>query len=577
MKKKIITRYLLNIAALILIFLFVTMLLIGYYNNKIVETEFRHILDTIESRNVVDEFLIKPNFSLFLVDDNGNSSILSGEKNNIRYSDVLTGLDEEGEMVTVHEDTGYTKLVAKVIHNKTYAVTFNGSTLRIYDTRIVDYLIIGIIGVIALSAVMAYMLANSIAKPVNDLAKVSSKIAFGEVNNRVELNNNGELKVISDNFNKVVDRLENTIVDSLNKQNQFDSMLTSMNSGVIAIDKEERIIAFNTYARSLFGIFKDFKGENIRDILKDYEVDKLLEITQNPQELQIQKTDLKTLRFRTTGILGNNAEEVGKVIVIEDATELKKLESMRSQFVANVSHELKTPLTSIKGYSETLRDVDDPVLKNKFLDIIDVESDRLQRLIEDILSLSSIENNEEVYFDIVDSVTVALDACRLLEKQARDRMVELSLTAKGKPLFIGDNDRYKQMIINLVDNAIKYTPNGGKVKVRIDTSNDIINISISDNGVGIPESHIPRLFERFYRVSKSRDRAKGGTGLGLAIVKHIVMAFNGNIDVESKLGRGTVFTITIPRYIDSEQKESNEIVTYVASPDKFSEVEIITN
>ena len=577
MKKKIITRYLLNIAALILIFLFVTMLLIGYYNNKIVETEFRHILDTIESRNVVDEFLIKPNFSLFLVDDNGNSSILSGEKNNIRYSDVLTGLDEEGEMVTVHEDTGYTKLVAKVIHNKTYAVTFNGSTLRIYDTRIVDYLIIGIIGVIALSAVMAYMLANSIAKPVNDLAKVSSKIAFGEVNNRVELNNNGELKVISDNFNKVVDRLENTIVDSLNKQNQFDSMLTSMNSGVIAIDKEERIIAFNTYARSLFGIFKDFKGENIRDILKDYEVDKLLEITQNPQELQIQKTDLKTLRFRTTGILGNNAEEVGKVIVIEDATELKKLESMRSQFVANVSHELKTPLTSIKGYSETLRDVDDPVLKNKFLDIIDVESDRLQRLIEDILSLSSIENNEEVYFDIVDSVTVALDACRLLEKQARDRMVELSLTAKGKPLFIGDNDRYKQMIINLVDNAIKYTPNGGKVKVRIDTSNDIINISISDNGVGIPESHIPRLFERFYRVSKSRDRAKGGTGLGLAIVKHIVMAFNGNIDVESKLGRGTVFTITIPRYIDSEQKESNEIVTYVASPDKFGESEIITN
>jgi two-component system phosphate regulon sensor histidine kinase PhoR len=241
------------------------------------------------------------------------------------------------------------------------------------------------------------------------------------------------------------------------------------------------------------------------------------------------------------------------VVVLEDITDLKKLEKMRSQFVANVSHELKTPLTSIKGFSETLKFVEDEETRIKFLDIINEESERLTRLINDILTLSSIEHTKTVKNEWIDIVRETEKIYHLLAPKAESKNVHLNLRLPEAVYIQGDSDNYKQLILNLVDNAIKYTKEDGEVNILVDKMEDALRITIQDTGIGIPKKHLSRIFERFYRVDKARDRAMGGTGLGLAIVKHIVLSMGGTIDVDSKMGEGTAFTIIIPMNQESQE------------------------
>lgn len=427
------------------------------------------------------------------------------------------------------------------------------------------YILTALVAVVIMSFIIALRLAHFLMEPVEDLIKATSQIASGELSSRVKVSRDAELGVLASNFNNMADRLENTILDTFEKQNQLEAILTSMNSGVIACDKNGKIIIFNDFSKRIFGVFNDSIGKNIREVIKNINLDELLTVKSEFSELEIGKGDPKYIRYKTTELTGDNTSGNGKVVVLSDVTDLKKLESMRTQFVANVSHELKTPLTSIKGFSETLRDVHDEKIKHKFLDIIDAESERLRRLIDDILSLSSIENTMEIGSEIVDAVQITMDTCSLVEKQAKDKNIDFGLVIKGNPRFIGDIDKYKQLVINLVDNAIKYTEPYGKVKVRLEETPANMVLIVSDTGVGISEEHIPRLFERFYRVDKSRDRAKGGTGLGLAIVKHIVIGFDGEIYVNSEIGKGTTFTVTIPIY-----KEENEGIPVKIRSVKFN-------
>jgi two-component system phosphate regulon sensor histidine kinase PhoR len=236
------------------------------------------------------------------------------------------------------------------------------------------------------------------------------------------------------------------------------------------------------------------------------------------------------------------------MLFIQDVTKEEAFEKMKSDFVANVSHELRSPLTSIKGFTETLKYVDDRQTRDKFLDIIYIESERLTRLINDILALSELENREYgINFEKINIIAALDEVWHIMELNAKGKNIELSIHTDGENLVIyGDRDKFKQMMINLVDNAIKYTNPNGKVDVRALREGERITIEVEDDGIGIPDENIPRLFERFYRVDKARSRKMGGTGLGLAIVKHIVMIFNGEIHVKSKLGIGTTFTITLP-------------------------------
>ena len=236
---------------------------------------------------------------------------------------------------------------------------------------------------------------------------------------------------------------------------------------------------------------------------------------------------------------------MGIVITVQDITDIKRLENMRSEFVANVSHELKTPLTSIKGFSETLRYVDDSETKNKFLNIIDKEAERLTNLINDILILSNIENLHKMENSNFSPKEVIENIIDIVRKQAEKSLIKIDFINDFNGEIIGSKDKFHQLALNLIENAIKYSNENGNVKIIITTNDGYFILKVIDDGIGIPKNDIPRIFERFYRVDKSRSTR--GTGLGLAIVKHIVKLFNGDIIVDSKVGVGSTFTVKIKR------------------------------
>ena len=293
----------------------------------------------------------------------------------------------------------------------------------------------------------------------------------------------------------------------------------------------------------MFGIRRDISGEKISKYIKDYDINTFLnEEDDSEKEVKILHPVERELRIKKASII-DGIDRIGKVIAVQDISDIKRLENMRSQFVANVSHELKTPLTSIKGFTETLKYVEDEETRKKFLDIIEKEADRLGRLINDILILSKIESDISGEEDEFLPNKVVDDVINMVKVLADNKNITIELDERNYDLLFGDKDRFLQLVLNIVENSIKYSNEGSTVKISSFTKGDNYNLIVEDNGIGIPKEDIPRIFERFYRVDKARK--SGGTGLGLAIVKHIVKTFNGNIKVESVLGVGSKFIIQI--------------------------------
>lgn len=399
---------------------------------------------------------------------------------------------------------------------------------------------------ILVSLLFAEKFSKSIVKPIERLQHITFNIADGNFDSRVKISSSDEIGQLARNFNNMADRLQTTFEDSIDKRNKLEAILKSMDNGVIAVDMNYRIIMINPYAERIFGIHKNIIGEELLDGIRDFELEDIFKGEEdNYREIKILWPKERILRVKRASII-NGKKNIGKVVVVQDITDIKKLENMRSQFVANVSHELKTPLTSIKGFAETLKYVEDEEDKNKFLNIINDEADRLTRLINDILTLSHIENSKMNKSKIVGVNHMIENICCMMQASAEKKHIAIRNNLCEEPNIWGDGDRFKQMVINLVDNAIKYTDNGGQVKVSTDIKDGSYLISVEDNGVGISKKHQEKLFERFYRVDKARSRSAGGTGLGLAIVKHIVLGFNGTIELESEVGKGSKFTIKIP-------------------------------
>ncbi|GAA0114415.1 HAMP domain-containing sensor histidine kinase [Clostridium senegalense] len=388
-------------------------------------------------------------------------------------------------------------------------------------------------------------LSYVIAKPISDLQKITSMIADGELDRRVKITTNDEIGKLGQCFNGMANKLEFTLNEVKEKQNRLSAILQSMDSGLIAIDINNKVIMLNAYTKKIFNIDRDVIGENINNICKDFDMNMLFEdLDKNYKEIKIEISNETYLRVRTAEII-NRSQHIGKVAVIQDVTDVKRLENVRSEFVANVSHELKTPLTSIKGFTETLKYVEDEETRNKFLGIIEEESDRLTTLISDILILSDIERQIDLKLEQVDVNVVIENVYELMKNFAQTKNMNLNMELNQLNIVVAEKDKLKQMIINLVDNAIKYSE-GNNVVIRTKNEKNGCIIEVEDDGVGIASEHLPRLFERFYRVDKDRSRSSGGTGLGLAIVKHIALKFDANIQVESNLGKGTKFQIWIP-------------------------------
>jgi two-component system, OmpR family, phosphate regulon sensor histidine kinase PhoR len=399
-----------------------------------------------------------------------------------------------------------------------------------------------------ISIILALKVSGILIRPIKELQLAASCVAKGDLDSRVNIISDDEIGQLGDTFNYMADQLKATIKDALDKQNRVEAILKSMESGVIAVDENYNVLLINPYALKIFNIKRDVIGENVLYVLKDEVLVNIIkERSEDYVEKEIYYPKERIIRIRTADII-NGSEVIGIVAVIQDITDIRKLENMRSQFVANVSHELKTPLTSIKGFAETLKDVDDAATREKFLDIIDEEAERLTRLINDILILSDLENIKDDKFESINVKTYIENITALMKKSADDKNIKLEYKIEKDIYVKGNKDKFKQMLINLIDNAVKYTDNGGNVWISAGEDGISCIIEIADNGIGIDKKHLLRLFERFYRVDKARSRSSGGTGLGLAIVKHIVLSMEGSINVESEVSKGSKFIVKLPLY-----------------------------
>jgi two-component system phosphate regulon sensor histidine kinase PhoR len=414
-------------------------------------------------------------------------------------------------------------------------------------------------GVLAAALILSVFLgsrfANTISRPILDMALVSQEMARGDFSKRISVRGTREVRNLATSFNQMADSLQRTITDLENKKNQLTAILQSMDSGVVAVDDKYNVILLNPAAEVFFDIHEPPIGRYFLRMCRDTRMEDVITRTLTERSLQVQEletigTPRHVLRVTGSPIISDGSI-LGAVLLIQDITELRQLEKVRKDFVANVTHELKTPLTSIKGFLETLQSgaIEDTRTARKFLSIIDIETERLYRLINDILTLSKLEGMQ-IGLDIR-SVTlkdVVGEVFDMLAPLADEKNIRLHYTEEPKGSKIrAVRDRIKELILNLVDNSVKYTPSGGEVRMHIAEAGPRIVIAVQDTGIGIDKKHIPRLFERFYRVDRGRSREMGGTGLGLAIVKHIVLSMGGSVDVESQPGRGSTFTITLPK------------------------------
>ncbi len=407
--------------------------------------------------------------------------------------------------------------------------------------------------------IVALFMAYRLSLPLNSLRHHLKKMAEGDVTDRMKKLKTEVIEIheLANAVETIRDQLQQRIHTISTQKSEQDALLASMVEGVVAVDHKKDILHLNYSAGLILNVLPEkVIGLNLIEVIKEETILETLEESLSTNEMierdvEIAGNDKVFLQLHASPMRLQNDIRYGAVLVFSDVTRLRALENMRRDFVSNVSHELRTPLTSIQGFAETLLNpaVKDPKEIQNFLQIIQRHASRLGRIIEDILTLSRIErdaesNQIELKEDyLLPLMHAAVELCQI--KAAKKKIqIELSCDAHIKATM--DPYLLEQAVINLVDNAIRYSEDSRTIKLRTENRGSEVLISVQDQGSGIPKDLIPRIFERFYRVDKARSRELGGTGLGLSIVKHIALAHHGRVGVESELGKGSIFTIYIP-------------------------------
>lgn len=426
--------------------------------------------------------------------------------------------------------------------------------LKHLNMQIINVGLLLMVAAAAIALVMSIVISKKITDPIDSLTNAANEIADGAYGRKIYLTGNEQIGALTIAFNKMSQNL-GTSLDELKQRNlELEAILNSMINGIIAIDQNKNIILINKFCFEILDLPQNYvvENESMYKIIRNEEIAGLVEqamtdgVSQT-RELPYVHLD-KVLRIYVNPILSSEREIMGSIVVIQDITQIRKLEQMRSDFVSNVSHELKTPLTSIRGFVDTLKSgvINQPEQALRFLDIIDIESDRLYRLINDILLLSEIESmNQEPEQTELDLGDIVKEVFNILQQKADEKNLRLVAKVESSFKLVANRDRIKQMLINLVDNAIKYTEQG-EITIELQRHGEWTKCIVKDTGIGFSEIHKDRLFERFYRADKGRSRNQGGTGLGLSIVKHIVLLYKGKISVESTPGKGSTFEILLP-------------------------------
>lgn len=406
---------------------------------------------------------------------------------------------------------------------------------------------------LCITALLGNLLSKTFTGPIKEVTSKAERLAKGDYGQTIPVKSKDEVGQLTEMFNYLTVRLKSTLDEMYREKNKVETILTNMTDGIIAVNAEGTVIHANPAAYNIFDISKDELYN------KDFdEVSGKLELgisfndllTDSENNFNILNINNRIIKVSVVPIVNEHSKTEGTMLVLQDVTEQEKLDKMRKEFVANVSHELRTPLTTIKSYTETLLD---GAMENKeytinFLKVINSESERMTRLVKDLLQLSKLDYDKmEWNMKRLNILNIIRDCVVKMEISARQKDQAIFFEAPDELCEIeGDKDRIEQVIINIISNAIKYTPENGNIKVTANRLEGKVQIKISDTGMGIPKDDLPRLFERFYRVDKARSRAMGGTGLGLSIAKNIVEAHKGSIRIESEYGKGTDVIISFP-------------------------------
>jgi two-component system phosphate regulon sensor histidine kinase PhoR len=472
---------------------------------------------------------------------------LNGQKGvAIRHSSTL---DQNMMYIAlpVQGDTGITAVIRTAL-----PLTAIEKNIRSTRNKVFGFLIFTVIA----AAGVSWYVTRKIIHPLEEIKKGAQAFARGDLSNRLPVPDTEELSELARSMNQMAENLTNRIQEALNRQRELEAVHCSMQEGVIAIDNQEKIITINEAAARIFNFpAPELKNKNILEVARNFELQSFIHSalsTHEPVEddILVHRDTDHILNIHSSALWDSRDHRMGTLIIFHDITRIRRLEKMHKDFAANVSHELKTPLTTIKGFIETLQEMPDGPSDDRagFLKILEKNVNRMIELINDLLSLSRLERLEGtgVRFPENQLSVLVQGAVRVCTPLAEKKQIQIQMTCPEDLMVRVDPVLMEQAIVNLVENAVKYSPENARVDIIARSSGKDIEIDVKDAGAGIAKEHLPKIFNRFYRVDKGRSRQEGGTGLGLAIVKHIIQYHNGQITVSSVKGKGTTFHIRLP-------------------------------
>ena len=536
------------------------------------------IVDLKDNYSATNLFMVRDYVTYTVIDKNSNNILYSSDNlyeedsdkfiedmlNSKNFLSALAG-ENGNEGRAIHSDDrvffDYAREKGNFILYFRFYKDEWGVVINSFNSIIQNAFFIAVI----LSLLFGYMLSKTITVPIVNLMHKARNIAEGDFTQMAEVKSEDEIGKLTKTFNYMAKELKKTLNEISKEKNKIETILNYMTDGVIAFNIDGEVVHANPASKLMLGV-NEF-DMNFNEFSNRYNLGITIE---EMLYLEIFSTKEANLSFDNKYIqayfamsTNDQKKAEGIIAVLHDITVQQKLDNMRREFVANVSHELRTPLTSIKSYSETLMDgaLEDTETAYRFLNVINSEADRMTRLVKDLLQLSRLENEQLQWnmqpFGFESLIRSSVEKIELSAKE-KGQIIEC-FSIGDKPQVLADKDRIEQVLLNVLTNAIKYTPKEGKITVYIGKMYSDAYVKVVDSGIGIPEEDIKRVFERFYRVDKARSREMGGTGLGLSIAKEIIEAHKGSIGITSQLGKGTEVTVRLPIYYDDQASKEDVI------------------
>jgi two-component system phosphate regulon sensor histidine kinase PhoR len=417
------------------------------------------------------------------------------------------------------------------------------SEVNLLLNTLINRILITTFGIIALAVLVAFLFSRGLSKPFRELVDASRKVANGDFDVTILFKRKDELRELADSFNYMISQIKELISALSQEKEALNAIISSIQEGIVVFRKSGKILMANDSFKKIVG-YSQTQERHYWELLRKSELNEFIDqVIQHESPHSDSKVEIAGRNYMVHAAFLPSTEHV--VLTLHDVSEIMQVAAMKKDFVLNISHELRTPLTAIKGFLETMEE-EKSKKSQQYLGIIKRHTDRLINIVQDLQTLSAFEDKTPLVIENIDLYSLIANVLKMFERQitSKDLTVKLNF-AKPIPLIQGDSFRLEQVFINIIDNAIKYTDKGS-ITITQQTSESFVTIVIEDTGMGIPEEHISRIFERFYVVDKSRSRKLGGTGLGLSIVKHIIQAHKGSIEINSIVNKGTIITIALP-------------------------------